>query len=41
MKNPDILIQFKDQRQILDMEFIPGKKLLVESHSDKQTVEVY
>ena len=41
MKNPDILIQFEDQRMLLDVEFIPGKRLLVESSVMYQNVEVY
>lgn len=31
MKNPDILIAFDDQRQLLDVEFTVNKHLLVES----------
>ena len=31
MKNPDILIAFDDQRQLLDIEFTANKHLLVES----------
>ena len=41
MKNPDVLIAFKKQRRLFDVEFTIKKQLLVESSFYFQQVEVY
>ena len=41
MKSPDILLQFGNNRRFLDIEFVPGNRLLLESSFEEQSVEVY
>lgn len=40
MRNPDILLSLANRR-LLDLEFVPGNKLLVEARMDEFGVEVY